>query len=75
MNIKRFRETERKTLRNRENGEDAAHVCIKNTINTILTIELNTTGKFKTKQKSFITGPLKLYFNPNVNKIIDISSN
>lgn len=66
-----------KTLRDRKNGENAAHVCIENKINTILTIELITTGKFKTNslQKSFITGPLKLYFNPNVNKIIDISSN
>lgn len=44
---------ERKTLRDRENGEDAAHVCIKNKIDTILTIELITTGKFKTKTKIF----------------------
>lgn len=53
MNIKRFGETERKTQRDGENGENAASVCIKNTIDTILTIELITTGKFKTKTKIF----------------------
>lgn len=67
-----------KTLRDRKNGENAAHVCIENKINTILTIELITTGKFKTNTKIFHNWTLKLlklYFNPNVNKIIDISSN
>lgn len=62
MNIKRFGETERKTQRDGENGENAAHVCIENKINTILTIELITTGKFKTNTKIFHNWTLKTVF-------------
>lgn len=51
-----------KTLRDRKNGEDAAHVCIENKINTILTIELITTGKFKTNTKIFHNWTLKTVF-------------
>lgn len=57
-----WRNREMKTRRDRKNGENAAHVCIENKINTILTIELITTGKFKTNTKIFHNWTLKTVF-------------